>query len=495
MASAKLLELRLKDYKPYQQIARLAGERRDQYRSKAAALAHRYENGTSVGSLLVAVVSRRAGHHVGISIRRGDVDAGYVPDACVGLCAASRSTARSKGAAADDDLGNGLRAERHAAALRRRRLRAVHGSGPLRRRRACARAAITVCRAARSRRRAPTRRVTSCSRTCRRRANVPLVIQIGKWRRQIKIPNVAACEDHALDPVDDAAAEESRCEGDMPKIAISTGGADALECLAAQARHRSDARSRRRAGGGHIHMYTNPWHRTTRPDGQRATVHDAAGPAARAIVRRLARRCGRRRQPEAVRHRVPVVRRRSVSRRASRRPRSHAMKAYADLGGRVFLSHWHNIWIEGRRHERGRTACPDWASRPRTSRLRRQQPYDAGDSSPTIIDEVNNPKGMSFATWMLERRWLDDARPASRSTRVAQRRARDGRRDEGRALGLSGPTAATPQLSAELPVHDADEKRRRASAAARSCSPTCTSRPTRRRRRRRRIRRLLDGSR
>src|SRR5262249_52272671 len=24
-----------------------------------------------------------------------------------------------------------------------------------------------------------------------------------------------------------------------------------------------------------------------------------------------------------------------------------ALKQYADLGGRVFLSHWHNIWIEG----------------------------------------------------------------------------------------------------------------------------------------------------
>lgn len=64
-------------------------------------------------------------------------------------------------------------------------------------------------------------------------ANVPVVIQLGKWRRQIVVANVEMCADTAL-----AAAQthlpKNPAEGDMPRIAISTGAADELECLIRQ---------------------------------------------------------------------------------------------------------------------------------------------------------------------------------------------------------------------------------------------------------------------
>jgi hypothetical protein len=59
---------------------------------------------------------------------------------------------------------------------------------------------------------------------------IPLVIQVGRWRRTIVLPEVKACTTTTLDagvahlPVDSS-------EGDIPQIAVVTGGFDELGCL------------------------------------------------------------------------------------------------------------------------------------------------------------------------------------------------------------------------------------------------------------------------
>ena len=61
-------------------------------------------------------------------------------------------------------------------------------------------------------------------------ADIPLVIQLGRWRRQLTIPSIAACTTTALPP-SITRMPRNRSEGDIPLIAVATGEADQTECV------------------------------------------------------------------------------------------------------------------------------------------------------------------------------------------------------------------------------------------------------------------------
>jgi len=227
--------------------------------------------------------------------------------------------------------------------------------------------------------------------------NVPLVIQIGKWRRQITLPAVAACQDQPL-ATTETTLPKDRTEGDLPQIAISTGAADAIECLVYRLGI-APSEFTTPVGGGRVHMYAN--NNLSAPGGQPPTP-------GRGTDRFNSTWPG---GPDAVfgdsqtlwatttsLNQYDIV---MLSCEGTQDPNSKpqsamdALKSYADGGGRVFMSHWHNIWIGGESGAEATHGLPEWQAVATWA-------YGAGqnEASQLSIVDTTVPKGPSFAKWL-----------------------------------------------------------------------------------------------
>ena len=62
-------------------------------------------------------------------------------------------------------------------------------------------------------------------------SNIPLVFQLGKWRREIILPTVTACQDNPITDANLTRLPRNRQEGELPRIAVTTGVCDQVGCL------------------------------------------------------------------------------------------------------------------------------------------------------------------------------------------------------------------------------------------------------------------------
>ncbi len=162
--------------------------------------------------------------------------------------------------------------------------------------------------------------------------DIPLVVQLGKWRREVRIPMVSECVDTPLDAAITRLPKDQG-EGHIPRIALTTGGADALECLLLKV-GLDPAEFTPETGTGRVNFY----------DGSAGTnaFSPAYGGAAFTPATTFWANVDTLGDYDVVLlscEGAETPTNKSVTDRLN-------MQQYLNAGGRVFASHWHNFWLE-----------------------------------------------------------------------------------------------------------------------------------------------------
>lgn len=201
---------------------------------------------------------------------------------------------------------------------------------------------------------------------------IPLVIVSGKWRRIVTLPTIEPCVDNALTDAGLTRLPRNKSEGSLPRIAISTGGADALECLVRKLGI-DDAEFTTDLGEGRVHLYA----------GNGGTNKFSAGlggadfTSSQSFWSSLA---------NLERYDLVILSCEGNQNPNTKPPAAReALKAYTALGGRVFASHWHNVWVQMGPAPWPSTATFDFRS-------------DLDDITADI--DTTFPTGMALATWL-----------------------------------------------------------------------------------------------
>jgi hypothetical protein len=194
-------------------------------------------------------------------------------------------------------------------------------------------------------------------------ANIPLVIQIGRWRRQVTIPNVASCANTPL-PADLTRLPRNHTEGDIPRMAMVTGNVDTLECVLRKIGI-DDSEFTTPAGGGRVQIYQANGASAGR--GTPAATTLTSSPATLAQYDMVLFACEGMPIDKPATDQTDVIN-------------------YANAGGRVFATHFSYTWLYN---------DPPFSS---TAMWRANQAHPP-DPLTGLID-TSFPRGMAFSQWL-----------------------------------------------------------------------------------------------
>jgi hypothetical protein len=211
-------------------------------------------------------------------------------------------------------------------------------------------------------------------------SNIPLVIQVGKWRRQVSIDSVVACRDNPLTDPNLTRLPRNKAEGHMPKIAMVTGHSDAVECLLRKIGI-DDAEFTTDAGDGRVNMYYGCPHSSGRYGANKfaAALGGAAFPQAATTLYANPAKLDT--------YDMVLLSCEGHGCDEEKLPYIANMKGYGDKGGRILFDHMHFRWFV--------KSDNDWES---IGTFGTQD-----DFLPNTVFDVDTsfPKGNSFADWLV----------------------------------------------------------------------------------------------
>ena len=218
--------------------------------------------------------------------------------------------------------------------------------------------------------------------------NIPLVIQLGRWRRQVTIDNVGKCTDTPV-PAAKTRMPKNKGEGDIPHMAFATGGVDVLECVLRKVGI-DDAEFGKPSGTGRIHIYVGDGQVNVPPKVNVGGANAGAGtPSETALI-----------DNPATLAEYDMVFFPCKGAQIDRTPTQQSnVIAYANAGGRIFNTHFSYVWLYNDAPFSGTAAwmpgqCDPFTS-PDACAFTQGYPPDQNG----IINQ-SFPKGKALAQWL-----------------------------------------------------------------------------------------------
>jgi hypothetical protein len=194
-------------------------------------------------------------------------------------------------------------------------------------------------------------------------ANIPLLMQVGRWRRQVTIPTVTACTNTPITDPSLTHLPRNKAEGDLPKMALVSGGADPFECLLLKMIEPSEFT--KETADGRVHFFHNNGLTMATPPSEGPALYGHLDALKKYDVVFLPCEGGPyRKEPTETQNIVD----------------------YSAAGGRMFTTHFGYVWTA-------------WGAPPFPSTANWTPDARTADRVKVTINQAF-PKGKAFASWL-----------------------------------------------------------------------------------------------